>query len=261
MKTQKEMITELIKSIANGDQTTASYINGDNYKQHNLSSEDGIAGFGKVLAMLDNYPEPPMADPIRVLEDGDYVFSHSDYNFFGDKVGFDIFRFEDGLIVEHWDNLQVKPMHSNPSGRSMIDGATIVTDHDNTQINKLLVENFLKDVLLGEKPERFTEYFDGNNYIQHNPNIGDGLDGFSAAMAKMAEEKIELRFEKIHKILGEGNFVLSVCEGYYGEDGGSKTSFYDLFRIENGKIAEHWDVIEPIAPHTEWKNENGKFGF
>ncbi|MBZ2165491.1 ester cyclase [Methanobacterium spitsbergense] len=36
-------------------------------------------------------------------------------------------------------------------------------------------------------------------------------------------------------------------------------SFFDLFRIENGKFAEHWDVIEPIKTQGEWKNQNGKF--
>ena len=39
------------------------------------------------------------------------------------------------------------------------------------------------------------------------------------------------------------------------------TSFYDLFRVENGKIAEHWDVIGPIPPKEQWKNQTGKFGF
>ncbi len=261
MKTQKQMVVELLKSIASGDQAPIAYINPKSYKQHNLSVGDGLMGFGKVLKELDNYLEPPMVDPIRVLEDAEYVIAHTDYNFFGDKVGFDIFKFEDGLIVEHWDNLQVKPINSNPSGRTMIDGTREVLDHDKTQENKILIENFIKDVLLREKPERITEYFDGNNYIQHNPSIGDGLDSLSAAMVRMAENKIEFRFDRIQKIFGEGNFVLSVCEGYFGEDGGRKSSFYDLFRIENGKIAEHWDVIEAIAPESEWKNENGKFGF
>ena len=39
------------------------------------------------------------------------------------------------------------------------------------------------------------------------------------------------------------------------------TSYYDLFRVENGKIAEHWDVMETIAPESEWKHQNGKYNF
>jgi predicted SnoaL-like aldol condensation-catalyzing enzyme len=37
------------------------------------------------------------------------------------------------------------------------------------------------------------------------------------------------------------------------------TAFYDLFRLANGKIAEHWDTTEKIAPRNKWKNDNGKF--
>jgi predicted SnoaL-like aldol condensation-catalyzing enzyme len=55
-----------------------------------------------------------------------------------------------------------------------------------------------------------------------------------------------------------GNFVLTVSAGTLG---GRHTSFYDLFRVQNGKSAEHLDVIEPIAPRDQWKNQNGKFGF
>lgn len=51
--------------------------------------------------------------------------------------------------------------------------------------------------------------------------------------------------------------MLSISEGKFG---GEKTSFYDLFRVENGKIAEHWDIIETIIPKDQWKNTNGKFG-
>lgn len=67
-----------------------------------------------------------------------------------------------------------------------------------------------------------------------------------------------MTYKRNHKILGEGNFVLSISEGIFlNED----VAFYDLFRIENGKIVEHWDVIENIPPRSEWKNDNGKFGF
>ena len=53
-----------------------------------------------------------------------------------------------------------------------------------------------------------------------------------------------------------GNFVLGVSEGTFG---GVPTSYYDFWRIENGKIAEHWDVMETIADPSVRKNDNGKF--
>jgi predicted SnoaL-like aldol condensation-catalyzing enzyme len=57
-------------------------------------------------------------------------------------------------------------------------------------------------------------------------------------------------------VLGEGNFVLVTSEGSFG---GKSTSFYDLFRVADGKIAEHWDTIETIPAEDQWKNKNGKF--
>jgi predicted SnoaL-like aldol condensation-catalyzing enzyme len=65
-----------------------------------------------------------------------------------------------------------------------------------------------------------------------------------------------MKYRRIHKVLGEGNFVLVASEG---ELGGRHSAFYDLFRVANGKIAEHWDTIETIPPATMHKNANGKF--
>ena len=94
-------------------------------------------------------------------------------------------------------------------------------------------------------------------YDQHNPGIADGLDGLGAALAAFAEQGIVMAYDKLHGIFGEGNFVLTVSEGSLG---GVPTSFYDLFRIEDGLIVEHWDVMESIAPAEEHKHNNGKFG-
>jgi predicted SnoaL-like aldol condensation-catalyzing enzyme len=106
--------------------------------------------------------------------------------------------------------------------------------------------------------DRLAGYFDGDRYIQHNPQIGDGLSGLGSALAAMAARGITMKYDRIHQALGEGNFVLVVSEGQLG---GRASSFYDLFRVESGRIAEHWDTIEPIPPRDEWKNGNGKFGF
>ena len=258
MSTQKEQVTALLKAIETGASEPIAYINANQYTQHNLGAADGLAGFGALLAGLKDYPEAPKVNTVRVFQDGAYVFAHTDYNFFGPKIGFDIFRFEDGKIVEHWDNLQETPAQANPSGHTMIDGATTLKDLDKTEANKKLVEGFVHDVLMGENMAALPSYYDGNNYIQHNPGIADGLDGLGKALADMAAAGLKMVYYKNHKILGEGNFVLSVSEGEFC---GRYVAFYDLFRVENGFIAEHWDAIEDIPAEEKWLNKNGKFGF
>jgi predicted SnoaL-like aldol condensation-catalyzing enzyme len=249
----KQKVVALLKSLETGATEPVGYINPNKYIQHNLAVGDGLAGFGAVLQALP--PNSAKAKIVRVFEDGDFVFAHTDYNFFGPKIGFDIFRFENGKIVEHWDNFQetAKP---NPSGRTMIDGTTEVKDFDKTEANKTLVKNFVEDILVNGKMEKLAGYYDGDNYMQHNPAVADGLSGLGKALSEWAKQGIIMKYDKIHKVLGEGNFVLVVSEGSLG---GKHNSFYDLFRIENGKIAEHWDTIEEIPAKETWKNNNGKF--
>jgi len=145
---------------------------------------------------------------------------------------------------------------NNEKDHSQTDGSTTITDLDKTAENKALVTDFVNTILVKGEFDKLANYFDGDNYLQHNPQIGDGVSGLGAALDAMAQQGIEMIYTKNYKVLGEGNFVLSISEGTLG---GVETSFYDLFRIENGKVAEHWDVIETITPIAEWKNNNGKF--
>ena len=249
----KEKSVALLKSIETGEKEPIAYINPNKYIQHNLGIADGLAGFGAALSQL---PEgSARVNIVRAFEDGDYVFTHTDYNFFGEKAGFDIFRFENGLIVEHWDNLAVKTP-ANPSGRTQLDGPTKITDLEKTSDNKEFVKKFVNDILVEGKMETMSSFFDGDNYIQHNSQIADQLSGLGKALQAMAKQGIFMKYNKIHMVLGEGNFILTVSEGTLG---GELKSFYDLFRVENGKIAEHWDIIETIPAKEMWKNNNGKF--
>ena len=254
MSTEKQQVVALLKSIETGDTEPVSSVNPTKYIQHNLAVGDGLAGLGAVLQALPK--GSAKVHTVRVFQDGDYVFTHTDYNFFGPKIGFDIFRFENGKIVEHWDNLQETAPALNPSGRSMIDGPTQAIDLDKTLANKALVKAFLEDVLVAGKGEQLTTYLNTETYLQHNPALGDGVSALIAAVEAMANAGTPMTFDRVHKVLGEGNFVLAVSEGTFL---GKKSAFYDLFRVENGKIVEHWDTIEPIPPQLEWKNSNGKF--
>jgi len=126
----KSQVEALLRSIETGEHGPAAVINPDKYIQHNLGVADGLAGFGAVLAQLP--PGSARARTVRVFEDGDFVFAHTEYDFFGPKIGFDVFRFEDGKIVEHWDNLQTTAA-PNPSQHTMIDGATELGDLDEAE--------------------------------------------------------------------------------------------------------------------------------
>lgn len=253
-ETRKSKVLALLKSIETGDQGPASVIHPERYTQHNLSVADGLAGFGAALAAL---PEgSARVNTVRVIADGDLVATHTDYDFFGPKIGFDVFRFEGDRIVEHWDNLQETPDSLNPSGRSMIDGPTDVVDPDRTEDNRALVRRFVDEILVRGEMDKLGGYFDGDTYIQHNPNVGDGLSGLAAALEAMAAQGVTMVYERVHRVLAEGNFVLSISEGRFA---GQHVAYYDLFRVDGGKIAEHWDVIEEIPERSDWKNANGKF--
>lgn len=251
--TNKQKAVALIESIETGNQKSASYINPDKYIQHNLKVGDGLAGFGEVMKLL---PEgSAKAQVVRAFQDGDYVFTQTEYNFFGPKVGFDIFRFEGGLIVEHWDNFQeIAP--PNASGRTQFDGDVQATDLDRTDMNKRIVEKFFKDVLMGGTPEKMTDYISPEKYLQHNPAVADGLEALGKALEAMAQAGTPMTYTRNHMLLGEGNFVLAVSEGEFL---GKHVAFYDLFRVDSGKIVEHWDAIEEIPTEDQWKNRNGKF--
>lgn len=254
--TNKEKVVAVLNSIETGAQEPVAYINANNYTQHNQAVGDGLAGFGAVLGAL-NEAGGGKVEVQRVFEDGNYVITHTKYDFFGPKAGFDIFRFEDGLIVEHWDNLQ-EIVSETASGRTQFDGPTAVVDIDKTEVNKTLVKNMLNDIFMGANPDKITDYISTEQYDQHNPGVKDELAGLGEALASLAEAGMPMVYEKNHIVLGEGNFVLSVSEGIFMKE---KVSFYDLFRIENGKVVEHWDTIEKITPATEALNSNGKFNF
>ncbi len=250
----KDKAVALLKSLETGDTGPEAHINPDKYTQHNLAVADGLEGFGALLKTAP--PEGFKAEVVRAFEDGDFVVAHTIYDFFGPKIGFDVFRFEDGRIVEHWDNLAaIQP--PNPSGRTQTDGPTEVTDLDKTEANKQLVKAFVHEVLIGGKTDNLTAFINPEKYHQHNPAIADGLDGLGAALKYFADNGLVMKYTKTHKVLGQGNFVLTMSEGQFGK--GDHTAFYDLFRVENGRIVEHWDVISPIPRRSEWKNDNGKF--
>lgn len=255
--TNKDKTIALINTFATGDTEAARNLLAEGYIQHNLAYGTGRDAFIGSVEYLASAPIKTTVRNIRAFEDGDKVFLQTVYNFAGagEQVAFDIFRFdENGRIAEHWDNLAAKAA-PNPSGHTQIDG-TMEKQLVDSEATRKVVSDFVGDVLRGENPDKLTSYFDGDTYIQHNTGIADGLSGLGAALSALAEQGIQMIYNKTYMVLADGNYGLAVSEGTFG---GAPTSYYDLFRVENGKIAEHWDVMETIAEEAAWQNQNGKF--
>ena len=255
--TNKEKALALIGTFVSGDTEKAKELLAKDYIQHNLAYGTGVDAFVAAIEYLASAPAKTTVNNIRAFEDGDKVFLQTVYNFAssGEQVAFDIFRFDaEGKIAEHWDNLAAKA-EPNPSGHTQIDGVLEKKTVDKEETRKV-VAGFVKDVLHGKNLDKLTSYFDGDKYIQHNTSIADGLSGLGAALEAMAKQGIQMIYNKTHFVLADGDYALAVSEGTFAAD---PTAYYDLFRVENGKIAEHWDVMETIADKETWKNPNGKF--
>jgi predicted SnoaL-like aldol condensation-catalyzing enzyme len=250
---RKDQICNLLKGIETGDATTVTVVNEDKYIQHNPQTHEGSEGLAALFERLSK--TNPRVNIVRVFEDGDYVFAHTEYNFESSNIGFEIFRFEDDLAVEHWDNIQSR-QGPNPSGHAMVDGPTEATDLERTEINREIIRSFVSNILIDRQLENLENYIDDECFTQHDPQIADGLSALRLELEATANNIFKLEYSQNHRVLAEGSFVLSVSEGFLC---GAHSAYYDLFRISKDRLVEHWNTIETIPPRNEWKNDNGKF--
>lgn len=250
---KKDQIRALLKSIETGDPGPVAVVNEAKYIQHNPETHEGSEGLAVLFKRLAK--TEPKVNIVRAFEDGDFVFAHTEYDFERRSVGFEVFRFEDGQAVEHWDNIQER-LGPNRTGRSVVDGPIESVDHELTEKNRTFVRSFVETVLVDGQLDTLANYIDEETYVEHNPRLEDGVSTLRSALEAEDGNHRLIDYQRVHRVLAEGSFVLCVSEGNFI---GVHTSFYDLFRIANGKITEHWDTTEKVIPLSEWKNDNGKF--
>lgn len=256
--TPQELVLALFAAISDYDADAARAMLTPDYIQHNPYIATGPDGLANLISLAEE--NVVVITTHRVIAEGDYVVAHNTFENFAafgaDEIAaFDVFRIEDGKLAEHWDNLQPVPAET-ASGRTMFDGPTQVTDLELTAANKAHVEGFIQDVFLDGNVQNAGNYIvsEPGAYMQHNPLVGDGLDQLAAAFAFLEENGQGFSFSEVHMVVAEGNFVFTMTEGAMGD---VPTAFFDLWRLEDGMIVEHWDTIETIP--DEMVHDNGKF--
>lgn len=254
MSPSELVIALFTAAFVNHDPEAARQLVTADYIQHNPQVQTGAEGLMGLIPIVEQ--SGIKVTTHRVITEGNLVVLHNTYDnadAFGapSLAAFDVFRVEDGKVVEHWDNLQPIP-ETTLSGRGMTDGATAITDLDKTEENKALVLGFVRDVLGGAAPEKAPMY--SEVYMQHNPNLADGIDGLMAGTKAWAEQGFVITKFEPQIVVAEGNFVFVASDATVSE---KPWAFFDLWRVEDGKIVEHWDVVAPTP--ADMAHDNGKF--
>jgi len=210
----------------------------DHYIQHSPSLKVGKAGLLEAIEYLKKLPEPKekKSPIISAIEDGDFVMVQLDLAFMGNRKSvIDIFRLQDGMVVEHWDAIQDR-LEQTGTQVHIHAGMMVIEDIEQTEMNKSLIQRVFHEVIQHLEVEN---KYVSPDYMEHNPevmNAGDRLDTYLSDTTRRLTTKV-------HRILGEGNLVLVQSEG---KKSSKPFVFYDLFKIKTEQIVEHWSVEQEI---------------
>lgn len=224
---------------------------GARYTQHSTGVADGADGFLKFfLPFLERNPVREI-EIVRAIEDGKYVQVHAHQSLNNGEakwVTIDLFETdENSKIVEHWDT--IAPLIENSrTAVTAVDGSSEIVDLERGEENKKVVRLFLADIMQNQNFTKLSDYIDLDSYIEHNQEV-------EGSLGKFLKSKKDYSYDFTFKVLGQGNFVYSFSKAL---EGNVEFAVFDIFRLENTKIVEHWDNREKIIQRSEWNN-SGKF--
>lgn len=221
--------------------------------EHSPLVADGLQGLRE---LVENSPKLKH-EPVRVLADGDLIAIHGRFTGLDGQplVGFDIYRVHDGKIAEHWDGL-VPEAAPNASGRTQLDGPTEPGEGHDVERNRHYITEYFTQTLIEGDYTGFRRYTDGQSFLQHSLDIADGIEEVIAFLEKLKAEGNGLEYDRIHRTVADGQFVLTHSEGRIG---GARHAYFELWRVENGRLAEMWDAILPVPEDNEALHPHGIF--
>lgn len=241
----KLLVSSAYKRIfAQMDFNYADSIIADNYIQHNPMVKTGKQGFLEFLTMMQQMPKPekPAKPFVRMFADDDFVVSHMSIEFMGKpKAVVDLFRIENGKLAEHWDAVQDNEVNSQ--GVDMVSGSVSIENVDQTESNKDIIKDFSSKLLDNEFVHEL-EKFANEHMVEHNGSEDVGLEGFKQVL-------LQRKTTQVHRIIAEGNFVLTQSEGV---SGGKPMVYYDIYRLNQSKIVDHWLVEQEIPQQMAHNN-------
>ncbi len=226
------------------------------YIQHNPIADTGrkaILQFVASLGPAQPIQEKVQAKLIAIVAEGDLVaFVQVDeqtqpkpYT----STWFDLFRIDNGQIVEHWDHGTLLPGMPTPQAYvpptpAKNQAALLHSSNPQLADNKQRVYDMWRTLLVGQQVDQAPGYL-AEDYKQHNPMANTGLKGFMDFFQQFAKPTtIPDNIPNLVSIIAENDLVVLATLTQYN-DANQKpyaTTWFDMFRVENGKMTEHWDT-------------------
>ncbi len=248
-----------LEGIRDGDARRAvEAYTGDRYTQHSTGVRDGVEGFVEFFEPFIERNQVRDIEIVRSIVDGRFVFlqaAQSLNNGESTWVTTDLFDTDGNeKIIEHWDVIH-ELGGENPGGHTQVDGATEITDLDKTEQNKEVVRRLLTEAFALEPTASFTDFISSETYINHNPDAPDGVESLIEMDRNARESGQTLYYKQVYRVVGQGNFVAALAHQVWNN---IDYAAFDIFRLEDGMIVEHWDNVEVLPDEADLVN-SGKF--
>lgn len=264
----KRLVHDLWRTVLNaGHLEVADQLVAEDYIQHSpvlLSGREAFKATFSVIPRREEIPEVMTPRPVAFVAEGDLVamalvedLPEPDGSGTYTTTHFNMFRVADGRVVEHWHAEQGAPCPDLPSaeegGPQPITGAAGAEQYalldaaaPELAANKRLVFDVWRQVVDAGR-EEVADLYLAPDYIQHNPNAATGREGFKAYFAMQPDAPIETSLrDSVVAVLAERDLVVQVLRlelpNPYAEGETYTTAWFDMFRIQDGRLAEHWDA-------------------
>lgn len=231
---------------------------GPYYINHDPRTKDGAEGIIE-LAEAGLAANGTLTDHHfkRTIGEGDIVATTAWLDLGDGGLGMtavDIFRFEDGKIVEHWDVTQMMP-EASANDNGLIDGPDVsyegITPED-VEYHRAAAVDFIELGFNQQKPREAAEKYLGPVFIQHPPLTADGKEAF-VEFAESIFASGGYAHHDIRRVLADGDMVLTHSFDTTAPDEPGMVSV-NVFRFENRKIVEHWGIVLPVPEEKQHDN-------
>jgi predicted SnoaL-like aldol condensation-catalyzing enzyme len=275
----KRLVFDFWRSVVNGGQVElADELLAEGYIQHSPVLPTGRTAFKEIFSVVPRLdPVPALVSPplVAMVAEGDLVvmamvetLPEPDGSGSYTTTHFNLFRIEAGRLAEHWHSVQTAPgpevslpEAGGPQPVSGLAGlaqyALLEASDPGLARNKRLVFDVWRQIV-DAGHEELADLYLAEDYIQHNPNAATGRDGFKAFFATLEDLPIETWIrDPLVAMVAEGDLVVQAIKWEFPHPVHAgrtyTTTWFDMFRIADGRLAEHWDAAargDMIAPEV-----------